>query len=185
MTTALQDRKIDRAFGYLDVDDDGLIETEDVVNLGNRLVSAFGESLDSPKGKAVVDSFGRFWTTLLEVMEVDDDGMISPDEYRKGMTAAFIDGPDYDRVFRPAVEAVSRLCDTDDDGMINYEDFGHLHEAWGTGADEVDPSFRKIDTDEDGLISVDELVEAGRQYYLSDDPNATGNWLFGDVDADV
>lgn len=179
--TALLARKIDRAFGYLDADGDGRIETEDVVALGDRLLSAFGVTQASPKGQAVLSSFGLFWTTLLGEMDTDSDGMIAPAEYRAGMTAAFVDGPHFERAFRPAAEAVAQLCDTDGDGRVGRDEFRRMHEAFGAAPEDTDAAFRKLDTSGDGTLTVDELVAAARDFYLSDDPDAVGNWLFGDV----
>jgi hypothetical protein len=42
-------------------------------------------------------------------------------------------------------------------------------------------ALRKLDTSGDGTLTVDELVAAARDFYLSDEPDAVGNWLFGDV----
>lgn len=180
--SALLVRKIDRAFEFLDTDGDGLIETDDVVALGGRLLTAFGETQTTPKGQAVVGSFGLFWTTLLAEMDADSDGQISPEEYRDGLSAAFVEGPHFERVFRPAAEAVARLCDTDGDGVVGLDEFRKMHEAFGSSPQDTDAAFRKLDRSGDGTLTVQELVEAARQFYLSDDPNAVGNWLFGDLD---
>ena len=179
MTTDLQDRKLDRAFAQLDVDGNGFVERGDVVGLGARLLVAFGESPTSTKGRSLIDRFDALWAALVGQLDVDGDGRIDAGEYRQAMTAAFVEGPDFDRVFRPAAAAISELCDVDGDGVVGTEEFLAAQNAFGTSAEDARAALAKLDTDGSGTVTVDELVEAARAFYLGDDPEAAGNWLFG------
>ena len=40
-------------------------------------------------------------------------------------------------------------------------------------------AFRYLDRDGDGYLDVAEIVKAVEEFYLSDDPDAPGNWLLG------
>jgi Ca2+-binding EF-hand superfamily protein len=179
MTTDIQDRKLERAYGQLDIDGNGYVERDDIVGLGARLLVGFGESPTSTKGRSIIDRFDALWTTLAAQLDADHDGRILVDEYRQAMTAAFIEGTEFDRVFRPAAMAISELCDVDGDGVVSAEEFGVAQNAFGTSADDAAAAFGKLDTNGSGTLTVDELVEAARDFYTSDDPDAAGNWLFG------
>lgn len=179
MTTELQDRKLERGFAQLDVDGSGHIEREDIVGLGARLLVAFGESPTSVKGRSIIDRFEALWTALAAQVDVDDDGRLSPEEYRQAMTTAFIDGPDFDRVFRPAALAICELCDVDGDGVVGAKEFHAAQNAFGTSPDDAAAAFGRLDTDGSGTLTVDELVDATRDFYTGDEPDAVGNWLFG------
>ena len=98
------------------------------------------------------------------------------------MTAAFIAGPDFDAVFRPAARAVAELCDTDGDGAVAFAEFGTALAAFGTEPADAETAFRRLDADGSGRLTVDELVTAVREYYTSELPTAAGNWLFGPLD---
>ena len=82
-------------------------------------------------------------------------------------------------MFRPATVAVADLCDDDGDGLIGPREFRTLLSAFGTAYDDVDEAFDRLDRAGRGVLTVDELIVAARQYYVSDDPSAAGNWLFG------
>ena len=179
MTTELLERKLELAYAQLDIDGNGYVERDDVVGLGARLLVGFGESPTSVKGRSIIDRFDALWTTLAERLDVDRDGRILPEEYRQAMTAAFVDGPDFERVFRPAAEAVVQLSDVDDDGVVTAEEFQIVQRAFGTSPDAAATAFGKLDTDGSGTLTVDELIDATRVFFTGDDPDAVGNWLFG------
>lgn len=181
MTTELQNRKLDRAFGHIDIDNDGYIERDDVLGLGARILVGFGEAPTSAKGKAVIDHYDTLWETIVARIDSDRDARISREEYRSGMAAAFIHGPDFDHVFRPAAQAVATLCDTDDDGVVGADEFQTLQSAFGTSTADAQAAFNKLDTNGSGTLTVDELIEAAREFFLGDDPSSRGNWLFGPI----
>lgn len=182
VTTALQDRKLDRSFAHLDVNGNGQVERDDVLGLGARLLVGFGESPTSKRGRSVIDKFDALWDSLVSALDTDGDGRISPEEYRAGMTRAFIEGPDFERVFRPAAESIAQLADTDGDGSIDFAEFTRILDAFGASAGDAHAAFNRLDRDSSGTLTVAELVQATREYYTSDDPNAVGNWLFGPID---
>jgi Ca2+-binding EF-hand superfamily protein len=180
--SAFLKHKLDRSFRRLDTDGNGHVGRADLQDIGARLIHGFGESPTSPKGKSVVVRLEAVWAELAAYADADRDGRISADEYQAGMTAAFIEGPAFDPVFRPAAEAVAGLCDTDGDGRVDGKEFAVLQEAFNTPPEDVAAAFRRLDTDSDGGLSVAELVTAIRAYYIGTDPQAPGNWLFGPLE---
>lgn len=182
MITELQTRKLDRAFRQLDVDDDKYVERKDVVALATRIMSGFGELPTSEKGKRLLDAFDGFWQALIAETDHDHDGRISPQEWQAGMAGAFIEkGGGFDRILRPAAQAVLRMVDTDGDGAVKVDEFCTMQQAYGTPQEDAKLAFHAIDTNGDGSLSVDELVEAARQFYTSADETAAGNSLFGEI----
>jgi Ca2+-binding EF-hand superfamily protein len=181
MSAELRKRKLDKAFSHIDVNGAGAIERDDLLGLGARLLVGFGESPTSVRGDRLVQSFDRVWTALSAQLDKDGDDSISSKEFHAGMTAAFIEGDGFDSVFRPAARAVAELCDGDGDGRVRAGEFRMLLSAFGTAYEDVDDAFDRLDHDRDGTLAVDELVEAARQFYAGDDPQAAGNWLFGPI----
>jgi Ca2+-binding EF-hand superfamily protein len=179
MTNAVQDRKLSRAFSFLDTDGDGFVEQADLAALGTRLLGRFDELPTSPKAQHLAATFDRFWTTLVGELDADHDGRISLDEYRSCIDAAYIDGPHFEQMFRPGIEAVAVLCDTDGNGRIELGEFRRVHEAFGIEPAETEAAFRLLDTDGDGSLTVTEFVHAATEFYVGNNPAAAGNSFFG------
>jgi Ca2+-binding EF-hand superfamily protein len=180
--TSLQDLKLDRAFAHLDVDGDGQIERDDVLALGARLLIGFAEAPTSPKGKDLVAGLDSLWDALLDELDLGRDGRLTTDDFRDGMAGAFVHGGRYDPVLGAAVDAVVRLCDTDDDGEVGRPELRALHEAFGLDEGATAVASARLGLDGSGRIATAELSEAAREFYTSDDPEAAGNWLFGPFD---
>jgi Ca2+-binding EF-hand superfamily protein len=188
MTAATSDtfmnRKIDICFGHLDVDGNGVIERDDLLGLGSRLVAQFGESPTSPKATGVAAGMVRFWEALTSAADADGNGQITPQEYRIGMTNAFVtDEGGFERAFRPMAQALCGLMDTDGDGTVSRDEFHTFQKVLRTSGENTKLAFEKLDTDGSGELSVDELLAAMRDYYTNphEDETALGNWLFGKV----
>lgn len=182
MATALQQRKLDKAFNHLDVDRSGFVEERDLTELGVRLLANFGVGFDDPRAQKIAAGFGTFWSALAAALDADGDRRLSPREYRDGMLAGF-GRPDgaFDQHFRPGAMAVLELADTDGDGFVGREEFATMQHAFGTSREESDFAFDQLDQDRDGRLSLDELIEAVREFYVGADDNAVGRWFFGRV----
>ncbi|MFC7587664.1 EF-hand domain-containing protein [Nonomuraea antimicrobica] len=179
MAIDLLNHKLDRAFDHIDAGGRGVVEREDLLGLGARILVGFGESPTSVTGASLVDSFDRIWSTLSETLDRDGYFGIARPDFLSGMTAAFVTGDLYEPVFKPATVAVAELCDGDADGEIQPGEFRTMLSAFGVAYDDVDEAFDRLDRAGRGTLTVDALVLAAADYYRSDDPNAAGNWLFG------
>ncbi|GAA0953680.1 hypothetical protein [Nonomuraea longicatena] len=179
MAIDLRNHKLDRAFDHIDVGGRGEIERGDLLGLGARILVGFGESPTSMTGTRLVDGFDGIWAALVGELDRDADTRISREEFRRGMTSAFVEGGQFEPVFFPATRAVAELCDADGDGRIGPSEFRTMLSAFGTAYDDVDEAFDRLDREGCGSLSVSDLVDAARQYYTGDDPHSAGNWLFG------
>ncbi|WP_206780526.1 EF-hand domain-containing protein [Streptomyces sp. CB00455] len=89
-------------------------------------------------------------------------------------------GDSFDRTYRPHMEAVVDLADADGDGVLSRSEFIRLG-APAVSEEQSHRSFDQVDTDGDGSLTAQELVAAARDFYVSDDPEAVGNHLFGQL----
>ncbi|MEW9548875.1 EF-hand domain-containing protein [Nonomuraea sp. NPDC050783] len=179
MAIDLLSHKLDRAFDHIDANRNGVVEREDLLGLGARILVGFGESPTSVTGASLVESFDGIWSTLARTLDRDGDSGISRPDFRSAMLSAFVTGDHYEPVFRPAAVAVAELCDGDRDGEIRPGEFRTMLSAFGVAYDDVDEAFDRLDREGRGTLTVAELVAATSDYYRSADPNAAGNWLFG------
>jgi Ca2+-binding EF-hand superfamily protein len=42
-------------------------------------------------------------------------------------------------------------------------------------------AFDRLDRDDSGVLTEDNVIEAVKEFYLSNDPNAPGNALYGEL----
>src|SRR4051812_37124956 len=175
-----RDNRLLKSFGFFDIDGSGYLEYDDIIAMAARITSAFGVAPDSAEGRALANGFEVFWRTLLNELDLDGDRRISSDEYRTGMVNAFAetDGG-FERGLRPLVTAILAVADTDDSGVLDREEFQRLEQAIGNPGAHAAEAFSKLDRDGSETLTVDELVEAAREFHTGTDPDAAGNWLFG------
>jgi Ca2+-binding EF-hand superfamily protein len=178
----LLSRKHDRSFGHLDRNGTGFIERNDIIGLGERVLSAVDEPAGSPRGKELLEAFAGVWRVLVAACDHDTDGKLDAREYHIGMTWAFVEDPaGYNRVFQPAVIALMELADTDGDGSLQPGEFRALQTAFGTPEGEIGEAFASLDRDNSGSLTIDELLRAARQFYTAPDDREPGNGLFGRI----
>lgn len=126
----MNDHQLERLrarFDQLDVDGNGYIEAKDFDLVAARLLTAFGESERSAKGRAVLDSHRFYWQGLSAGLDTNKDERISFDEFTVGVG----DTARFDQVVRPYAEALVALADRDDDGYVEHDDFVTSLEALG------------------------------------------------------
>lgn len=180
--TALLDRKIDVCFGHGDQNGDGVLEPADALALAARIIAYLGEPFNSPKAQALLNAFETFWAHVSEQFDSDSDGQISPAEWRAGLTRGFAeDIAGYEAGFKPLAQATFDICDRDGNGKVYPKEFAAFHKAFGMSPHQSQIAFDKLDTNGNGYLEVEELLTAWQEYYTSDDPEAGGNWLFGDI----
>ncbi|WP_394842102.1 EF-hand domain-containing protein [Pendulispora brunnea] len=180
MQNQLLKNKLNRAFKHLDVDGNGYAEHEDLLKLAARLMAGFHIDPASSKGQKLLNTSERYWQAMVAAADLDGDRRLSPEEFRAGMTGAFVetDGG-FERNFRPLVQAAMDIADTDGDGVLSFPEFEIFQHAVHTPDDLIPQAFKHLDRDKSGTLTVDELVEAARDFYTSTDESATGNWMYG------
>ena len=71
------------------------------------------------------------------------------------------------------------LWDRDGDGKLSADEYVKLEWCYGVTEEAAREAFRHLDRDGDGYLTLEEGMKAIEEFYLSDDPDAPGNWLFG------
>lgn len=179
----LQQQKAAHYFDLIDTDDNGLIEPADFQRRADRLAEALRITSEEERNR-LRRRVMLWWEHLSSLADENDDGRITREEWRmywERFKIAVSMGDNQrsieklERVARHTFRAVDRTGS----GQITEEEFANWLDAWDVERPEV--VFRRLDRDDKGYLTENDLVEATKEFYLSNDPDAPGNVLYGEL----
>ncbi|MEV0176806.1 EF-hand domain-containing protein [Streptomyces sp. NPDC050803] len=181
MVSEFLDRKLARRFATYDTDRDGFVERADFDLAVGRLGEAFSLAAGEPRLERLRELTLGLWEHLAQVADADKDGRISEEEYKAAFNAGLLETPEsFDAGYVPFLRALMDIADADGDGRLTRDEqvrwSGALMNLPEADAREV---FGRLDKDADGLIGRDDLLEAIREFYFSEDPRSSGSWMLG------
>jgi Ca2+-binding EF-hand superfamily protein len=168
MTTAIRNDRLQKRFEKWDVNGNGLIERGDYAAEADRIISAFGANPSTPAARNVKESFLAMYDFLAEKAKVGPNGSMNQQQFVKVVEEQLFKEGDagFSRVLRPTISAIVGLCDADGDGKVNPSEFRTWMNAIGVEQSAAAEAFGAIDKDGDGQLSVEELVQAVRDYHF-------------------
>lgn len=165
-----------QAFDTLDTDGDGYLRRADFAVIADRLAAGAGVTDDAP----VRHAYLGFWNTLARHLRLSDDGRISRGQYIAAVHELVSSSPDgFDEVISYMPKAIIALYDADGDGRLDHREFLAMEAALGVDPAGARISLLALDRDADGFVVGADLLQAAREFVVSNDPHASGNWLFG------
>lgn len=181
MLTNFQRQKLVRSFRLYDQNKNGYIERQDFIQLAERLAQIRGwvegtASYELLMGKLLAD-----WDMLASFADVSGDYRIGLDEWlayndqMKHLSVRYRAGED------AIINTVFDIIDRNGDGQVTLDDFKHLYCAYGLPVDMAEDVFDYIDVNGDGVLTRTELLRLYYEFAYSEDPDAPGNWLFGNL----
>jgi Ca2+-binding EF-hand superfamily protein len=180
-TMSVLERKYAKRFEMLDADGSGVVDGADFEVLAGRLIKGLGVTEGSPKAERVRNGYLELWSTLRRMIGDSGDG-ITRAEFTSGMMRTASDRAGFKRVIEPLARLNLSLCDADGDGNLNEAEFVELLKLFNASSgDDARAVFHRLDTSGDGFLSLDEILDALCDFYISEDPDAPGNAIFGRI----
>lgn len=176
----IHQRKARYYFDLIDEDGNGLIEVNDFALRAQRLAES-QDLTGEEERDAIRKQVLAWWDHICTVADFDGDTRISLPEWEaywrsiqrgveRGETDTF-------RTLERAAKGTLRAIDRDGTGRVTPSEYADWLAAWGaSGSDEA---FQQLDRGEKGFLTEADLVVAVEEFYLSDDPAAPGNALYG------
>lgn len=185
MMTELQTQKQTHYFNLVDVDKNGFIEKEDWVKIGDNLAAMRGIEKGTELYDAIQASLDTIWTNLSEHADADADGKVTLDEWLTFEDEKVINCDDdwYDSYVNNIVRGLFTVLDEDQNGVIGKDEYLNLMVSFQVQPSDAIEAFKKLDSDGNGTIDEAELINAVFEFHRSDDPESSGNWLFGPYDS--
>lgn len=182
MLTELQERKLIHYFDILDHNGNGSIEEDDFSGVGENLCVLWDILPGTKEYKKIISSVTQQWTGLLASIGNNNLESATKDEWLDFADRYIVNGEkkDYDVYVKNVVEGIFGMFDQNGDNVISFKEYIDLFMAFRIEIRHSAKSFVNMDVNNDGFISKQELELAVEEFYRSDDPDAKGNWLFGD-----
>ena len=179
MLTQLQTEKLTHIFNIIDFDRNGTIEKDDFEAIGENLALIRGFSYESVDFDEVMALAVSIWKNLEKHID-GSEGTLS--DWLTFMDNLFAkgDGLEYMNYVTKFVDTLFSLFDVNNDGVISQSEYIDLFIGLRIEVRFAPKAFKQIDIDDDSIISKDELIKSVNEFMMSDDPEAPGNWLFGD-----
>jgi steroid delta-isomerase-like uncharacterized protein len=176
MLSDLQKRKLTNMFHALDANHSGYLEYADFDALLTNLAQLSEMAAGSPEYEQLQSGFRTRWDHIRQFAETNRDEHVRLDEWL-AYCSELVQSPDkVEQEWVSTARLNARLMDRDGDGLVSLEEFAAFRANLDTDNRAI---FERFDLNGDGYIPGDEFPELFRQFFLSDDPDAPGNWFFG------
>lgn len=180
MLSDLQERKAAYYFDLIDEDGNGLIEASDFALRAQRLATAQNVT-DEATREALRHQVVAWWDHICMIADFDGDARVTLSEWKaywrsiqKGV------GRENDQTLRTlhrAARGTLQAIDRTGSGRVTEEEYADWLDAWGVA--ESGEAFQQLDRGGKGFLTEEDLVVAVQEFYLSEDPVAPGNALYG------
>lgn len=154
-------RRLRARFELLDTDGDGRLRDADFTAAASRVAARLGIEPTDPKARALQHAMNRFWAGLRERADADSDGTVTLAEY----AAVAGDPAGFDEHVADYARAMVDACDTDDDGVVDREEFLGGLTALGFDREGAARLHERL-ADPDGSVPTQAWVRTIRAYYL-------------------
>ncbi|MEV7831241.1 EF-hand domain-containing protein [Streptomyces subrutilus] len=180
MASAVKNQKFAVLFTWFDQDQDGQL-SEDDMRTTAKVFAQVARDEDHSNISALHSAFEQWWQLLLQHADTDGDGQISRTEFITTMEASVTSPEHFESAVMAIADAVMNAADTDTDGVLSRDEYIRMYETLGVAPELSGPAFTRLDLDGNGVISHDEFRAAIVDFYLSNNPDAPGNYLLGPI----
>ncbi|MDH5608999.1 MAG: EF-hand domain-containing protein [Cyclobacteriaceae bacterium] len=181
MLTELQVAKLTHYFNLLDFDNNGFIEKDDFIAIGENLCVIWGFKEGSDNYDKYISMFDHSWTEFRNAVDYHDPNHATIAEWLKFMDEHVVNGTDefFKSYIRNVAEEIFDCFDVDKDGTISLDEYIDFFMAYGIPVRYSAKSYTMLDLNSDDLLSREEMLSAVEEFFRSNDKNSPGNWLYG------
>ncbi|MEG4169325.1 MULTISPECIES: EF-hand domain-containing protein [unclassified Microcoleus] len=182
MLSQLLHKKHAKNFQVYDLDGSGFVELADLEICASNLAKLRNWEPESSKFLELKAKYSAIWAKFWQPADVNGDGKVSLEEYLKVADSSisnFSDSTELQDAHKNKANVIFDILDASNDGQISLREYQQFCVAVGLIQKDAETAFAHLDSDADGHISRDEYLQASKEFHLSDDLNASGNWLYG------
>lgn len=187
MLAEFQIRKLNHLFRIIDFDHNGLLQKSDFEGIADNIAIFTGIIGDREKDSRLRDEATRIWEFITAHFANEHLEYLEPEQWIEFMQVHFF-GPDealIDQNIHLVVKHIQEVFDKNRDVQISRLEFMSIFVSFRVEVRFADQCFKAIDTNGDGFISEDELINAAMEFFKSNEPEASGNLLFGELESSL
>ncbi len=181
MLTKVQYQKLSHFFNVLDHNRNGMLQEDDFVGVAENLCTDIGVSLGSKEYYRHLAISKKLFSIFLENVSVEGDTITKEDwiNYFENKVLGANDFHILNFYIKLTTKYIFDLFDQNLDGRISIDEYLDMFTIYRIDVKYSAKSFLRLDANRDEFISKQELVNAVFDFFVSDDPEADGNWIFG------
>ncbi|XP_072945044.1 calexcitin-2-like [Epargyreus clarus] len=165
---------------FFDKDKSNFIEKKDFELCAQYTVKHRGWQPGDAKYKETEDAMMKIWDSLQKHADKDNDGKVSLDEW-VAMWDAYAKNPSAPLEWQNLYcKFIFEIEDATGDGAIDANEFASVFESFGKDKNDATAAFQKMAKGKP-TVSWDEFQELWKEFFITEDPNAPGNFVFGSI----
>jgi Ca2+-binding EF-hand superfamily protein len=166
MLSDAQKERITQIFQLYDANKNHLIEAVDIDIIAQRFRKSYQIQVGSEIDRRFKAVFGQFWRKLVLLYDENDDRNISLDEFFAAYEVHLSSQDRYDEMIRPFIDNIFPIVDTDEDGMLNLEEYTRFYCLFHDDAAAAAASFQMIDGNQNGKLSQLEVYAFFHEFHF-------------------
>jgi juvenile hormone diol kinase len=179
MLDGIRKRKVALLFLVLDTDQNGYIERPDFERAAKALADLNNVSEFSEEYLKLRKTFVDIYENIKTLMDVDKNHRIQLAEWVSYFGKMLDSDDEYVEIISPIARHIFNMLDHNENGKISIEEWQLFAKAYSIPDHDIEGLFNKLDYNNSGFITRDEFGYMITDFFLSDDPNKPGNYIFG------
>ncbi|XP_013148139.1 PREDICTED: calexcitin-2-like [Papilio polytes] len=177
MVSDFRRKKLMFMFKFLDKDGSGTIEKKDFLLAAEHAAKQRGWAEGSDLYKECFDTVEMVWDALEKVGDANSDGQVSADEWVTMWDTISKSAADRDWLNKYC-KFVFKMQDLNGDGFIDSDDFVAASTKSGNTKENALEAFQKLSQGK-SQITLTDFQKLWDEYFITEDPNAPGNFISG------
>lgn len=180
MISRIQERKLAHLFDVLDTSKNKCLTPEDFTLVADRISDILGYPNKSRNRLHLELRSFRLFVQLLTDLEKEETS-ITYDEWMHLFRSALTHRHDAITHYVHRIAGyIFTLFDHNSDQVVSEKEFIDMFAVYNIPEQYVKIAFKKLDENSDGVLSKEEVIGGFHDFFISEDKEAKGNWIFGD-----